>query len=221
MTIFDVQKSAGNPANSHSSDRTRILNNIKALYEDALGYELVQKQLPEKEQIVSLEQVMWSASNLEDTGTKPDAALENPPHVSIKDSKAEQEETHDDFDRLLFRLMKDMQRLEHVDNNIHPFRTETAHKGKSGLRDVSQSRPSANRPHIPFTRKGSAAPAEQHAIEDMPVRAESLPEAIREPLCELVYQQIEHRIKRWIDRNLEQIVQDALRYEETGSRDST
>ena len=47
------------------------------------------------------------------------------------------------------------------------------------------------------------------------------PDVLREPLSELVYQQIEHRIKLWIDRNLEQIVEDALRYEETGSRDST
>ena len=51
--------------------------------------------------------------------------------------------------------------------------------------------------------------------------ATSLPDVLREPLSELVYQQIEHRIKLWIDRNLEQIVEDALRYEETGSRDST
>ena len=43
---------------------------------------------------------------------------------------------------------------------------------------------------------------------------------MRAELSQFVYGLIEARLKGWVDRNIEQIVQDALRYSQTDITDS-
>ncbi len=148
--------------------------------------------------------------------------LDSTAHVSTSDNTPDASSDkfgHNEFDQLLFRLMKDMDRLEGSDK-IYPFTQRTASRLRFGGRPETHHKAVRDEPYQPQYRHADNTAA-RPATQDMPQEKITLPDVIREPLSELVYQQIEHRIKRWIDRNLEQIVEDALRYAETGSRDST
>lgn len=234
MTVFDLQLNSDPSGDIQKSDRHTIFSNIKALYEDALDYALLGKPKAEKEpanthqNIISLEEVIWSASEAENMSANPVARKNRPSdstaHNSTSDNTPDASSDkfgHDEFDQLLFRLMKDMNRLDGSDK-IYPFRKRSASRPRSDNRPANPAKNAKDEPYIPIYQHGHMATAEKPEIEDIPQQpATSLPDVLREPLSELVYQQIEHRIKLWIDRNLEQIVEDALRYEETGSRDST
>ena len=231
MTIFDPESIADSTAGTSAVNNASIFNNIKALYEDALGYELAHKQLSDDQNIISLDQVVWPAEHAcpqppseasSKVPSKPTDTSAPDQHISQHRDKTPEQDTDDEFDRLLFRLMKDMNRLEHPTHKIHPFRGQSARQESVRASKSSHKKTGKQAPYHSALRAGNVAMAETQIVEDLsPTPAEGLPDAIRAPLSELVYQQIEHKIKGWIDRNLEQIVEDALRYEETGSRDSS
>ena len=149
MTVFDLQLNSDPSSDIQKSDRHTIFSNIKALYEDTLDYALLGKPKAEKEHantyqnIISLEEVIWSETEAENMsanpvarknrqfdGTAHDSTFDNTPDVSSDKFG------HDEFDQLLFRLMKDMNRLDGSDIS-YPFRKRPASQPRSDNRPTN------------------------------------------------------------------------------------
>ena len=92
MTVFDLQLNSDPSGDIQKPDEHTIFSNIKALYEDALDYALLGKPKAEKEpantyqNIISLEEVIWSASEAENMSAKSVARKNRPFDSTAHDS---------------------------------------------------------------------------------------------------------------------------------------
>ena len=200
MALFEILKDTKN------RNRAQMIANIRSMYEDALGYQQLAQHDDDKTDILSLEQVMW-ADDTQNLDTKPQGlsgGKKSPLPTKLLDDD-------ENFDKLLSRLMKD---LKHM-----PDETRSA---QSATIQPQHSR----KPNEPYLDAQDRPPSAAN-ISDQPLSPQTsnslqleLSPELRHRLQEVVYAQNEDRIKAWIDGNLEQIVEDALRYAPSGSRDS-
>ena len=166
--------------------------------------------------MLDLEQVMFTDEVQPEHASRPDsrqkpADLKTP--VRTSSALVDDDEN---FDRLLFRLMKDVREADqHLPADKAP--RDVLRNVAEPYLDMRMSQQPASQPQQPASRPQQPAsqPQQKHQTSSL-----DLSPYVRDSLRQLVYEQIEERIKLWIDENLEQIVEDALRYAPAGSRDS-
>ena len=203
MALFEILKDTKN------RNRAQMIANIRSMYEDALGYQQLAQQDDDKTDILSLEQVMW-ADDTQNLDTKPQGlsgGKKSPLPTKLLDDD-------ENFDKLLSRLMKDLKHMPDDTRSEQSANIQPQHSRKPNepYLDTQDNPPSAA--NAPDISEPYLPPQPSNSLQ-----LELSPE-LRHRLQEVVYAQIEDRIKAWIDGNLEQIVEDALRYAPSGSRDS-
>ncbi len=217
MALFEKSKTV------KSRDRNRLISNIQSLYEDAVGYQQLSEHSNENPDIVSLEQVMWSEQHEPEVQKHQEASQkiisqkitgEKITGEKIKGKRANIVDDDENFDRLLFRLMKDMREVSQQPE----YSADAEGKTKSS-RNPSEPYLDVKEPQVELQPQRQTQATFEHKQAQKPMQLELSPH-MRESLAEVVYQQIEGKIRAWIDGNLEQIVEDALRYEPSSSRDS-
>lgn len=207
MALFEKSKT------EKSRDRNRLISNIQSLYEDAVGYQQLSEHSNENPDIVSLEQVMWSEQHGSEV-QKHQEASQKITGEKIKGKRANIVDDDENFDRLLFRLMKDMREVSQQPE----YSADAEGKTKSS-RNSSEPYLDVKEPQVELQPQRQTQATFPYKLAQKPMQLELSPH-MRESLAEVVYQQIEGKIRAWIDGNLEQIVEDALRYEPSSSRDS-
>lgn len=204
MALFEKSKT------QQDRKTQRLMTNIRSLYEDALGYSQLSEQFSDTPDVLDLEQVMFTDEVQPEDASRPDsrknpADLKTP--VRTSSSLVDDDEN---FDRLLFRLMKD---VREADQRLPADKTP---------RDVlrNEAEPYLDMSQQPARQPQQPASQPRQPYQERQTSSLDLSPYVRDSLRQLVYEQIEERIKLWIDENLEQIVEDALRYAPAGSRDS-
>ena len=197
MALFEKSKT------QQDRKTQRLMTNIRSLYEDALGYSQLSEQYSDTPDVLDLEQVMFTDEVQPEHASRPDgkqkpADLKTP--VRTSSSLVDDDEN---FDRLLFRLMKDVREADQ--------RLPADKAPRDVLRNEAE-------PYLDMSQQPASQPQQPHQKHQ--TSSLDLSPYVRDSLRQLVYEQIEERIKLWIDENLEQIVEDALRYAPAGSRDS-
>lgn len=225
-------------------DEFSILSEIEALHSDAMqqsrpqnasfpkaGSELHRDAQPAQpkpiSEVVSLEDILWSSDASERLDAHQAEAV-----AQGKKSRSRLPESDAEFDRLLFKLMKDVNSSlpdnpqagsaapeRHSElkksgpvfdfsgaSQLRPRQSPAAAEGNEDNHQADHTDEQASPPH------NSQTQPEQMSI--------TLSDEMRSELSQFVYGLIEARLKGWVDRNIEQIVQDALRYNQTDSTDS-
>ena len=226
-------------------DEFSILSEIEALHSDAIqqsrpqntsfpkaGSEHRRDAQPAQpkpiSEVVSLEDILWSSDASERLDAHQAEAV-----AQGKKSRSRLPESDAEFDRLLFKLMKDVN-PSLPDNPQAGSAVPERHSElkKSGpvfdFSGASQLRPRQS----PVAADGyednhqadhtdeQVSPPHSSQTEPSGQMSITLSDEMRAELSQFVYGLIEARLKGWVDMNIEQIVQDALRYSQTDSTDS-
>lgn len=226
-------------------DEFSILSEIEALHSDAMQQSRPQntsfpkagsERSPDTQpaqpkaisEVVSLEDILWSSDASDTLDAHQAEAV-----AQGKKSRSRLPESDAEFDRLLFKLMKDVNPgvpdKPHVRSAVFERKSELKKSGPVfDFSGASQQQPRQS----PAAADGHENDHQADHTEEQPSPHHisqtgqpqqfsiTLSNEMRAELSQFVYGLIEARLKGWVDRNIEQIVQDALRYSQTDSTDS-